>query len=143
MLSAGTNISVIVPLHVAVGAVAGAATGSRLAALLAGTALHLAADAVPHRDTRSPRMEIACGAAGFSLLVLRRGLLDPATIGAAACCAPDAEHFVPFLRPGGEKLFHGRLGWHRSGPLPVGVQLLLAGAILGWLIRHPARPSPR
>ena len=113
----------IVPLHVAVGAVAGAATGSRLAALLAGTALHLAADAVPHRDTRSPPLEIACGA--------------------AACCAPDAEHFVSFLRPGGEKLFHGRLGWHRSGPLPVGVQLLLAGAILGWLIRHPAPPSPR
>jgi hypothetical protein len=98
---------------------------------------------VPHRDTHSQGIDIACGAAAFSLLVLRRGLLDPATIGAAACCAADAEHFVPFLRLGGEKLFHGRRGWHHSGPLPVGVQLLLAGAMLAWLIRDPEPPAPR
>jgi len=39
----------------------------------------------------------------------------------------NAEHFLPFLRPGGSKLFHGRRGWHRSGRFPADLQLLLAG----------------
>ena len=99
----------IVALHVATGAAAGAASGSRLAALLLGP-------------------------------------LDPATLGAAASSAPDLEHVLPFLRPRGRKLFHYR-GWHRSGRFPAGLQLLLAGAILGALIAPgnravKAAPSP-
>jgi hypothetical protein len=39
----------IVALHVATGAAAGAASGSRLAALLLGPILHLAGDRLPHR----------------------------------------------------------------------------------------------
>ena len=68
-----------------------------------------------------------------SLLAVRRGLFDPATLGAAASSAPDLEHVLPFLRPGGRKLFHDRLGWHRAGRFPVALQLLLAGAIIGAL----------
>ena len=58
--------------------------------------------------------------------------------GAAASSAPDLEHVLPFLRPGGRKLFHDR-GWHRSGRFPAGLQLLLAGAILGALIAPRSR----
>jgi hypothetical protein len=124
---------VIVSLHVATGAAAGAASGSRLAALLLGPILHVAGDRLPHRDIVSRRFEIGSGLASLALLAARRGLLDPATLGAGACSAPDLEHLLPFLRPGGRKLFHGR-GWHRSGRFSVELQLLLAGAILGALL---------
>ena len=123
----------IVALHVATGAAAGAASGSRLKALLIGPVLHLAGDRLPHEDFHSKRFEIGSGLAGVLLLVVRRGPLDPATLGAAASSAPDLEHVLPFLRPGGRKLFHDRLGWHRSGRFPAVLQLVLAGAILGGL----------
>jgi hypothetical protein len=125
---------VIVSLHVATGAAAGAASGSRLTALLLGPMLHLAGDRLPHRDIASRRFEIGSGLACLALLAARRGPLDPATFGAAASSAPDLEHILPFLRPGGRKLFHGRRGWHRSGRFPAQLQLLLAGAIVGALV---------
>jgi hypothetical protein len=70
---------------------------------------------------------------------LRLPAPDPATLGAGASSAPDLEHVLPFLRPGGSKLFHGRRGWHRSGRFPADLQLLLAGAILGALVAPPSR----
>ena len=124
----------IVSLHVATGAAAGAASGSRLAALLLGPLLHLAGDRLPHQDIHSRRFEIGSGLVCLALLAVRRGPLDPATLGAAASSAPDLEHVLPFLRPEGSKLFHGRRGWHRSGRIPADLQLLLAGAILGALV---------
>jgi hypothetical protein len=130
---------VIVALHVATGAAAGAASGSRLAALLLGPALHLAGDRLPHQDFRSRRFEIGSGLAGVLLLAARRGPLDPATLGAAASSTPDLEHVLPFLRPGGRKLFHDRLGWHREGRFPAYAQLLLAGGILAALIAPNSR----
>ena len=123
----------IVALHVATGAAAGAASGSRLKALLIGPVLHLAGDRLPHEDIHSTRFEIGSGLAGLSLLAVRRGPFDPATLGAAASSAPDLEHVLSFLRPGGRKLFHDRLGWHRAGRFPVHLQLLLAGGILAAL----------
>jgi hypothetical protein len=124
---------VIVSLHVATGAAAGAVVGSPLRALLLGPVLHLAADRVPHEDIASRRFEIWSGVAALMLLAARRGPLDPATLGAVASSAPDLEHVVPSLRPRGRKLFHGSRGWHRSGVFPVTVQLVLAGMILGVL----------
>jgi hypothetical protein len=125
---------VIVALHVATGAVAGAGSRSRLAALLLGPILHLAGDRVPHEDIPSRRFEIGSGLACLLLLAARRGPLDPATLGAGASSAPDLEHVVRFLQPGGSKLFHGRRGWHRSGRFRADLQLLLAGAIVGSLV---------
>jgi hypothetical protein len=130
---------VIVALHVATGAAAGAASGSRLKALLIGPVLHLAGDRLPHEDFHSKRFEIGSGLAGVLLLAVRRGPLDPATLGGAASSAPDLEHVLPFLRPGGRKLFHDRLGWHRSGGFPAVLQLLLASAILGGLVASAHR----
>jgi hypothetical protein len=127
---------VIVSLHVATGAAAGAASRSRLTAILLGPILHLAGDRLPHQDIGSRRFEIGSGLFCLALLAGRRGPLDPATLGAAASSAPDLEHVVPLLRPGGTKLFHGRHGWHRSGRFPTDVQLLLAGIIVGALIRR-------
>ncbi len=132
----------IVSLHVATGAAAGAASGSRLAALLLGPILHLAGDRVPHEDIGSRRFEIGSGLVCLALLVARRGALDPATLGAAASSAPDLEHVFPSLRPRGRKLFHGRGGWHRSGRFPSDVQLLLAGATIGVLVA-PRRSEVR
>ena len=126
--------AVIVALHVATGAAAGAASRSRLAALLLGPIIHLAGDRVPHQDFRSRRLEMASGVGGVLLLAARRGILDPATLGAAASSAPDLEHVFPFLRPGSRKLFHDRLGWHRAGRFSAYLQLLMAVGILGALI---------
>ena len=124
----------IVSLHVATGAAAGAATGSRLSAILLGPILHLAGDRLPHRDIGSRRFEIGSGLVCLALLAGKRGTLDPATLGAAASSAPDLEHIFPRLRPRGSKLFHGSHGWHRSGRFPTEAQLLLAGVIVGALI---------
>ena len=129
----------IVALHVATGAAAGAASGSRIAALLAGPILHILGDRVPHEDISSRRFEIRSGLASLVLLAVRRGPLDPATLGAAACSAPDLEHVLPFLRPGGHNLFHH--GWHRSGRFSTDLQLLLAGAILGALVGPARKPQ--
>jgi len=96
-------------------------------AILLGPLLHLAGDRLPHRDIGSRRFEIGSGMLCLALLASRRGPLDPATLGAVASSAPDLEHLLPVLRPGGRKLFHGRLGWHRSGRLPTQLQLVLAG----------------
>jgi hypothetical protein len=128
---------VIVSLHVATGAALGALTRSRVPALALGPALHLACDRVPHEDIADRRFEIRSGLFGLALLALCRGPLDPATLGAASASAPDLEHVFPRLRPHGRKLFHGGHGWHRSGGFRVNAQLVLAGAIIGLLVKPP------
>ncbi|TMK72093.1 MAG: hypothetical protein E6G50_04645 [Actinobacteria bacterium] len=125
----------IVSMHVASGAAMGALVRSPRRALLIGPFLHLAGDRVPHEDIPSLRFEIASGAACVLLLAVRRGPFDAATIGALAASAPDLEHVVPWLRPRGQKLFHGRHGWHRTGRFSASAQLVLAGAIVGVLAR--------
>jgi hypothetical protein len=127
----------IVLLHVATGAALGALTQSRLAALTLGPPLHLACDRVPHEDMHDRGFEVRSGLAGLALLTLFRGPLDPATLGAASAAAPDLEHVFPRLRLHGRKLFHGRFGWHRSGRFRADVQLALAAAIIGLLVKPP------
>jgi hypothetical protein len=127
-------VALIVSLHVASGAAAGALARSRTRAVLIGPFLHVAGDRVPHEDIPSRRFEIASGVTSVLLLAARRGLFDAATLGAIAASAPDLEHVFPSLRPRGRKLFHGREGWHRSGGLSTSVQLVVAGAILGSLL---------
>lgn len=126
----------IVSLHAATGAAMGAAVRTPLLAIPLGPVLHLAGDRVPHHDIADRRFEIASGVAVVALLAIRRGPFDGATLGALATCAPDLEHVVRLPRPGGSKLFHGRRGWHRSGGLPVSVQLVIAGALLAGVLRR-------
>ncbi len=126
----------IVSLHVAVGAAAGALVRSRPLALLLGPPLHVAGDQVPHEDIPDRRFEIGSGVVALGLLAARRGPFDPAVLGAAACSMPDLEHVVPWLRPRGRKLFHRGGGRHGVG-IPAEVQLLLAGAVLGRLLARP------
>jgi hypothetical protein len=129
---------VISSLHVASGAAFGALTGSRLLALALGPALHLAGDRVPHRDLESRNVEVATGIAGAMLLGLRYGPAHPVTLGALAAAAPDLEHLSASLRPAGSKLFHGKRGWHREGPLGTRVQLSAAALVIGLLtVRGP------
>jgi hypothetical protein len=125
---------VIVSLHVATGAAAGALTRSRPIALLVGPLVHLAGDRVPHDDIHSLRFEVGSGLVALAALAARRGIFDPAVLGGATAAAPDLEHVVPWLRPGGRKLFH-REGDAHSG-ISTGVQLLLAGALVGVLVRR-------
>jgi hypothetical protein len=121
--------------------VAGLLSGSRSGALLLGPPLHLAADRVPHQDVASQNFEIVSGGVCLGLLALRYGLLDPVTLGAASSSAPDLEHVVPWLRPKGKKVFHRRLGSHLGG-VPAGIQLLLAGAIIGFLLGRRGTSAP-
>lgn len=127
----------IVSLHVATGGLLGALTRSRLAALALGPPLHLASDRVPHEDIHDRSFEIGSGLFGLALLAVCRGPLDPATLGAVAASAPDLEHVFPLVRPRGRKLFHGRRGWHRAGGFRADVQLVLAGAAIGLLLKRP------
>jgi hypothetical protein len=126
----------IVALHVATGAVAGALAGSNDRAALAGLALHAAGDAVPHEDFGSTQFEAATGLGLLALLVLRRGLFDPAVIGGAFSAAPDLEHVLPRGNPDGPKLFpsHRLEGWHREGGISAPLQLLFAVVIVGALV---------
>jgi hypothetical protein len=129
---------VIVSLHVATGAVVGALTNSRLAALALGPVVHLAGDLTPHRDIPSTGFELASGVGAVVLLAARRGPFDPAIVGAVSASAADLEHVLPLPRPGGRKVFpsHRRDGWHRRGGLPAWLQLLAAGAIIAALLRR-------
>jgi hypothetical protein len=125
--------AVIVSLHVATGAALGAVVRSRALALLLGPPLHVAGDRVPHEDIPDRRFEVGSGLAALGLLAARRGPLDPAVLGGAAASMPDVEHLVPWLRPGGEKVFHRGGGRHGAG-IAAEVQLLLAGALVGLLL---------
>lgn len=129
--------AVIVSLHVASGAVAGALAPSRVAAVGLGVVLHLLGDGVPHQDIASRRFELACGVGGIGSLAALRGPLDRATLGAVAAAIPDVEHVLRLPRPGGRKLFpsHRVRGWHRAGGLPAAAQLVAAGVLLGALLR--------
>ncbi len=126
----------IVTLHVATGAAAGALLGSRKQALAAGLVLHALGDHMPHHDINSQRFEIGSGLAAVCALALRYGPTSPAVVGALAASAPDIEHVVPLPRPGGRKLFpsHRVEGWHRAGGIPAWAQLVAAGTILGLVL---------
>jgi hypothetical protein len=127
---------VLVSLHVASGAAAGALLGTRKRALIAGPLLHLAGDATPHEDIPSMRFELASGAAAMLLVALARGPFDPATVGAAASSLPDAEHGIRLPRPGGRQLFpsHRWRPWHRSGGVAAGAQLVIAALLLAAVV---------
>ncbi len=131
----------IVSFHVATGACVGAAVRSRSAALLLGPFLHLAGDRMPHEDIASRRFEIGSGVVLVGVLAARRGLLDPATVGALATTAPDSEHVLPTPRFRGRKLFpsHRFERWHRVGGLSAPAQLLVAGVLLGALLAPRSR----
>jgi hypothetical protein len=126
----------IVAMHVATGALAGALAGDRAAAAVAGVAIHAAGDAVPHEDFESLQLETGLGLALLAALAIRRGFTDPAVIGAAFSAAPDLEHVIP--HPGHErpKLFpsHRLDGWHRGGGISAPLQLAAALAIVGALV---------
>jgi hypothetical protein len=128
----------IVSMHIAIGAAAGGATGSRRLAVLLGPLLHVAADRVRHEDIPDRRFEIVSGVVCVAVLAARRGPLDPVVLGAAASSAPDVEHVVPWLRPRGRKLFHRRP--QLAGGIGTCVQLLVAGVVVGALLASPSRP---
>jgi hypothetical protein len=127
---------VIVAMHVATGAAAGAAVGSPGRAAVAGLALHAIGDAVPHEDFHSVRFETLSGLALVALLALRRGPLDPAVVGGAACAAPDLEHVIPYPGHEGPKIFpsHRVEGWHREGGVSAVAQLAAALVIVMLLV---------
>jgi hypothetical protein len=141
--------AMIVAMHIATGAAAGALTGSRLGAVVLGPVLHAAADRIPHEDIDSRGFEVRCGVLGVVALAAVRGVLDPATVGAFASAAPDIEHVVRLPRPGGRKLFPShRPGFTRPGGVPASVQLIVAGLLLGIVLgaglrndRHGSRRS--
>ena len=133
----------MVLVHVATGAAAGAAVRSPLAAVPLGFLLHAAADVVPHDDVESAAFEAASGVAAVLLLAARYGPLDPRTVGAAVSAAPDLEHPLPLPRPGGRKLFptHRWPLRERRRRVPIAAQVVAALAILALLLA--GRPGGR
>jgi hypothetical protein len=130
----------IVSLHVATGAAAGALVRSRRRAVPLGLLFHFLGDVMPHEDVESRRFEIASGVVALCALAVRRGPLSPEVWGAAACSAPDLEHVLPIPRFRGRELFpsHRWAPFHQSGGAPAALQLLVAGAVLGALLSQAA-----
>ena len=130
----------IVSLHVATGAAAGAAAPSRGWAVAFGLLSHAAGDRMPHRDIPNRHFELWSGVVLLLALAVRRGPLDASVLGAAAGSCPDLEHMLPLPRPGGRKLFpsHRIRGWHRAGGVSTTAQLLAAGLLLGLLLAPAA-----
>jgi hypothetical protein len=128
---------VIVSLHVATGALAGAAAGSRAGAAVLGPFVHALGDLTPHQDIPSTAFEAASGGAALLLLARRYGPLHPVTVGAVAASVWDVEHVLRPARRGRRKLFptHRYAGWHKRGGLPAWLQLAAAAAILTALLR--------
>jgi hypothetical protein len=132
---------VIVTLHLATGALAGAGVRSRSAALLLGPPLHLIGDLVPHGEIDSVWFETGSGVVALSVLAAALGPLHPVTLGAASAAAPDLEHILPLPRPGGRELFpsHRWSRLHTSGGFSGLAQLVTAGLVLGTLLRRAGR----
>ena len=130
----------IVALHVAAGAAAGALAGSRPRAIALGLALHGAQDAVPHHDIPSRRFEAASGlgCSPFSRSDVASSIRP--RLGGAACAAPDLEHVLPLPRPGGRELYpsHRVEGWHQEGGVPAWAQLATAGVIVALVVGRPS-----
>ena len=133
----------IVSLHVATGAAAGALTRSHRAALVLGPLLHYAGDRMPHHDLYPRSFEIRSGLACLAAIAAVRGPRDPAVTGALSSSAPDVEHLVPFLRFRGQKLFPTHRGDHPPHGVPTWAQLLAAGAIVGVLVSTRTRAGAR
>ena len=138
-----TQESVIVALHVATGAAVGAASGSRLGALVFGPVLHLIGDRVPHRDFHSTRFEIGTGVAGIALLAARRGPLDPATLGAPRAPLLISSTSFRSCVPAEGSSFTTVWGGTGKGLFSAYVQLLLAGVILAALSRSTPKTTQR
>ena len=124
----------IVSLHVATGAAVGAAAGSRGRAVALGVVAHFLGDVMPHQDIPSRPFEIASGVSALLLVAARRGLLAPATLGAAACSAPDLEHLLPLRGSYFPRHRWGR--FHQAGGVSAAAQLAAAAGLL-WLVVHP------
>ena len=127
----------IVSLHVATGAAAGALAGSRSGALLLAPVTHVLCDLTPHEDIPSTAFEAVSGALAVAFVARSRGPLHPATIGALAASIPDVEHVLPW-RLRGRKLFptHRHAGWHKRGGVPAWVQLTAAALVLALVTRR-------
>jgi hypothetical protein len=140
LLSLRETPAVIVSLHVATGAAAGALLHSRRRAAVAGVVLHALGDRMPHWDINDRRFEVASGLAMVAALAARHGLTSPVVVGALASSAPDIEHVVRLPRVGGRKLFpsHRVHGWHRAGGVPAWAQLLAAGVLYGTVLSYSA-----
>jgi hypothetical protein len=136
---------VIVSLHVATGAVAGALAGSRVRALVVGPALHLAADVTPHHDFVTKRFEAWTGFAALGFVAATRGPFSAETVGAAAAAAPDLEHVLHVPRPRGRAMFpsHRVPFLHRTGGISARGQLLVAAALLALLATGVPPPRSR
>ena len=130
--------NLIVTLHLATGALAGAGVRSRWAAVAVGPPLHLLGDVLPHGEIDSRAFEIGSGLAALSALAVAYGPLHPITLGAASAAAPDLEHVLPLPRPGGRPLFpsHRWQRLHHAGGLPGWAQFLCASIVIGALIRR-------
>ncbi|MBD0289808.1 MAG: hypothetical protein ICV74_01025 [Thermoleophilia bacterium] len=126
----------IVSLHVATGAAAGALLGRPRLAAAVGPLLHVLGDLLPHEDIPSLPAEVAAGIVEVGALAARLGPLHPATVGALAACAPDLEHVVRPARRSRRELFpsHRIEGWHRSGGVSVALQLGLAAVLLALVL---------
>ncbi len=87
----------IVAIHALVGAALGRLTRNRTQAALLGSASHVAADMLPHRDLEIPQ-EAALLAGALTLVAATRGVGSREFAGALGAVFPDLENLVGRMR---------------------------------------------
>ena len=87
----------IVAVHALVGAALGRLSRTRTQAALLGSASHVAADMLPHRDLEIPQ-EAALLAGALTLIAATRGVGSREFAGALGAALPDVENLVGRLR---------------------------------------------
>ncbi|WP_309707479.1 hypothetical protein [Armatimonas sp.] len=83
-------------VHAAVGAALGRLIGHQGKAFGAGVASHAICDLIPHRDLK-PIQEAPLLALALGLIVWRKGLTSPETLGAIGAVSPDTENIAMHL----------------------------------------------
>ena len=80
-------------VHAAVGAALGRLIGHQGKAFGAGVASHAICDLIPHRDLK-PQQEAPLLALALGLILWRKGLTSPETLGALGAVSPDTENIA-------------------------------------------------
>jgi len=103
-------------VHAAVGAALGRLIGHPKKAFGAGVASHAICDLIPHRDLK-PIQEAPLLALALGLIVWRKGLTSPETLGAIVAVSPDTENIAMHLGviPKKAMIFPTHQGPHTHG----------------------------
>ncbi len=99
-----------------------------------GLLLHHAFDRLPHRDIPDEHFEAWSGAAAMLSVVGAHGVRGSVAAGALGASLPDMEHVYRYLGLNQRRFFPAHRGPYPTGGAPTWLQLITAGALLGFVL---------